>query len=226
MAVERSQDFFPQRINLRVPSLVYVADAAIGSRQMRVEFGTVATLGTAALVSSMTANTAAQTFTTGLPAQVSGTAAAKWGRCLIMNANGTGANAIASMVGRDYLGQKMVELLTLVSTTAKTGTKAFAFLDWVVLGSNANATDVVIVGNSDKLGLPYSSIILKDSIMNGSTAGAHTLVVRDTTSPATGVTTDPRGTIALSTASNGTRTFAAVVSLDTAELHGVASFTG
>lgn len=223
MTVDRSADFFPARINLRVPDMRYVCDVAAGPgpRLMAVDFGTPAALATAGLVSALTAATAAQTFTTGLPAQVSGTAGAKWGRCLTANANGTAANAVGTWVGRDYLGQRMTELFTLASTTAKTGAKAFAYLDWVVLGSNANATDVVIVGYSDKLGLPYAAVILKDSLMNGDTAGAHTLVARSTAA-ASAASGDPRGTITLSTAANGTRTFSAIVQLDSTQMHGVA----
>lgn len=221
--VDRSPDFFPERSNLRVEDMAYVADVSVNGRLMRVELGAPATLSATA-ISTFTLATAAQTNTTGLPVRAGGTAAAKWGRCLQAVANGTGANAVVTVNGRDYLGQRMSETFTLASTTAKTGVKAFMFVDSIVAGSNANATDVCSVGTTDKFGLPYAAVLLVASMMNGDTAGAHTFVTRSTTTPQTATSTDPRGTLALSTASNGTRTFAALMHLDTAELHGYAHY--
>jgi hypothetical protein len=217
--VDRTASFFPARINQRVPDLVYVADITNNARQQRVDFGVVPTI---ANVATFTAATAAQTATTGFPVQISGAAAAKWGRCITIQ-GGTNINTI---YGRDYLGQRIAETFTTAGTAVRTSVKAFAWVDYVASGSNANATDVVTIGTTDKLGLPFSAIILSASLMNGNTAGAHTFVARDDTSPATGVTTDPRGTVALSTPSNGTRTFGAIVQLDTRNLHGVAAFAG
>lgn len=214
----RYQDFFPERVNCRVPGLSYAADMALGT-PLRVEFGTPATSSGSA-VGTWTLATAAQTITTGLPV----TMTERWGRVLQMSGNGTAANATVTVNGRDYLNQRMSETFVLVSTTAQAGDKAFKYVDSVVAGSNANATDILRVGTRDEFGLPYSAVALVSSLMNGETAGAHTLVVRDATSPATATTDDPRGTITLSTAANGTRTFAAVVVLDTSQLHGIAHY--
>jgi len=222
--VDRSADYFPPRINLRVPDLMYVADITNNARQQRVDFGVVPTAGPVGTPYPL--STAAGTITSGLPVQISSIGAAKWGRCITLTPSGTGANAVNTVYGRDYLGQKMAEVFTLAGTTAKQSLKPFAWVDYVVSGTNANATDTVQIATTDKLGLPFSAIILSHSLMNGSTAGAHTFVARDNTSPATAATTDPRGTVALSTASNGTRDFSAIVQLDTRNLHGVAQFSG
>lgn len=217
--VDRQPDFFPERVKMRVPSMSGLAGVTDSmSRLMRVEFGTPATSSRTA-ISTFTSSTAAQTITTGLPVTI----AAKWGRCLIAIGNGTGTYA-STVVGRDYLGQKVTETISISSTIAS-GAKAFKYVDYIVSGSGANAvnTDALSVGFGDRLGLPYSAVAIVASFMNGVTAGAHTLVTPDTTDPATAATTDPRGYVALSTAANGTRTFAALLEIDTANMHGVAS---
>lgn len=219
--VDRAPDFFPERVNMRVASMNGLGGVAENaSRLYRVELGTPSTLAsTGVTTNGGTLATAAQTLTSGFPY----TLADKWGRCISISANGTGANAVGTMGGRDYLGQRMTEVFTFVSTTAQTGGKAFKYLDYFITGSNANATDVVRIGTVDKFGLPYKAVAIVGSLMNGLSSGAHTLNAPDETDPQTAADSDPRGTLTLSTAANGTRTFAALVALANANLHGVAS---
>jgi len=221
--VDRSADFFPARISQYVPDLAYVADVTNNARQMRVEFGAPVALSTN--VFAYTASTTAQVVTTGLPVQISGPGQnAKWGRCITIVGSSAAANAVVSVIGRDYLGQRMVATVTMTGITAITGTKAFAWIDQINSGVNANGTDTITIGTTDKLGLPFASVILSGSLIDGASATAFTFVARDATSPATVSTTDPRGTVLPGTATNGTRTYAAIVQLDIRQLHGVRAY--
>jgi hypothetical protein len=222
--VDRTADYFPSRISQYVPDLAYVADVTNNARQMRVEFGAPPAISTN--VFQFTAATSAQVVTTGLPVQISGPGqAAKWGRCITIVGSTAAANAPITIIGRDYLGQRMsVVIAALTGVTVITGTKAWAWIDQINAGINANATDLITIGTTDKLGLPFASVILSGSLIDGLSATAFTFVARDGTTPATSATTDPRGTVLPGTATNGVRTYAAIVQLDTRNLHGVRQF--
>lgn len=128
-----------------------------------------------------------------------------------------GSAVVASTVllsGLDVYKQPTSELFTFTAgTTSKTvvGAKAFAYLYQIDIVSASDSTaNTLNVGFNDKLGLPFC--VDKKNKIIGMMDGAMdtpTIVLADTTSPATTSTTDVRGTVDFATASNGTRLFSA-----------------
>ena len=80
---------------------------------------------------------------------------AAYGRCLTATGS-AGSNHVCTISGRDYLGQKMSEALTLSGTVVIHGNKAFKYVDSMSTAVGA-AGDTVDVGWSDRVGLPYKS---------------------------------------------------------------------
>lgn len=137
-------------------------------------------------------------------------------RCLTATmTHGTSIVATTIVVtGFDVYKQLMSELFTITATgTSKTvvGGKAFAYILSIAITSASDSeANTLVLGFNDKLGLPFA-VDVKNKII-GMMDGAMdtpTIVLADTTSPATTATTDVRGTVDFATASNGTRIFAA-----------------
>ena len=106
--------------------------------------------------------------------------------------------------GYDYYGQAMSEVITVaVAGTAVTGKKAFFQVTGVTIAGSATA---VLVGTSDKLGIPVRvfNVSYVASVKSNDTLAqdAGTFVAADTTT-ATTTTGDVRGTYTPATASDG-----------------------
>ena len=106
--------------------------------------------------------------------------------------------------GYDYYGQAMSEVITVVTpATAVTGLKAFYQITGVTIAGSAT---VVVVGTSDKLGLPVRvfNVAYVTSVKSNSALAqdAGTFVAADTAT-ATTTTGDVRGTYTPATASDG-----------------------
>ena len=106
--------------------------------------------------------------------------------------------------GYDYYGQAMSEVITVsVAGTAVTGKKAFYQISGVTIAGSATA---VLVGTSDKLGIPVRvfNVSYVASVKSNDTLAqdAGTFVAADTAT-ATTTTGDVRGTYAPATASDG-----------------------
>lgn len=106
--------------------------------------------------------------------------------------------------GYDYYGQAMSEVITVaVAGTAVTGKKAFFQVTGVTIAGSAT---VVLVGTSDKLGIPVRvfNVSYVASVKSNDTLAqdAGTFVAADTAT-ATTTTGDVRGTYAPATASDG-----------------------
>jgi hypothetical protein len=105
------------------------------------------------------------------------------------------------VTGKDVYGMTMSELLTITATgTSKSvsGNKAFKSITSIAITSAGNSTtNTIEVGHGDILGLPYvmasDNTILKE-LKGGVAATAGTTVLAATTSPATTITGDVRGT--------------------------------
>ena len=111
--------------------------------------------------------------------------------------------------GYDVYGAPMQETLTFAATAtsiAANGLKAFKYIYSFVITAAADAeANTLNLGWGDVLGLPYKLAAASDiisTLFNG-TAEASTIVVADTTSPATAITGDVRGTIDTTSASDG-----------------------
>lgn len=135
----------------------------------------------------------------------------------------------ATITGTDINGSPMVEDIAFNGTTPVLGQKAFATVTQV-------AIDIALAGNgsvgtTDILGLQYA-VATADRIISSAVDGSVedvTIVVADTTSPATATTNDTRGTVTFTQTPNGTLLMSALMEVDgsTADLlHGVTQFTG
>lgn len=113
---------------------------------------------------------------------------------------GTGANtAVVTVTGKDYLGQPMVEEITLNGATAVSGKKAFKSVTCFELEAEA-ATDIKI-SNTGKVGLEFANagtdVVLKNGVKNSTVAAS----VMERTQTAT--SNDPRGVLDMTSCAEG-----------------------
>ena len=146
---------FPKKINQRVPLMQYSADVIHGAPHI-ANLGSPATLDADGLFDGVAAEDSVQTHLASAMkstySQANGLDA-NFGRNATMVGT-AGSNHVATLWGRDYLGQPMKESFTLSGTTAQTGVKAFKWVDKLTIAVGA-ASDTVDVGWGDRLGLPY-----------------------------------------------------------------------
>lgn len=113
--------------------------------------------------------------------------------------------AVITVTGTDYYGQTQTE--QSASGTSFTGNKSFKTITAITFSV---AVTAATVGTGVKIGLPYR--VDKNGILDALTDNlpdvTYTFVPADTTSPATSTTGDVRGTIAASSAPNGTHAYA------------------
>lgn len=121
---------------------------------------------------------------------------------------GNDSAATAKVVGFDIYGFQMSETITLANATTATGKKAFKYVQSITPAGTLSGSNVS-VGQGDKYGLPlrcdrlpYTSIWW-NTVLNTGASG--TFVAADTTSPATSITGDVRGTWLVPSASDGTK---------------------
>lgn len=111
-----------------------------------------------------------------------------------------GANAVAVTVkGYDYLGQRMVETITLNGATAVAGKKAFKFITDMSLA--AGSANDISVKPSNVFGFQFNAVG-KDFITKNGVVDT-TITVDVTKGAQTATSKDPRGVIDLATAAVG-----------------------
>jgi hypothetical protein len=220
----RVGQYYPQRVNMRVPSMAYTADIT-NSDIVHVQLGAPAALNNTLIVnaqSAAAAGTVAPTATyVGSEAQMG-----RFGRGLRLIASGAYTGVI-TITGRDYLGQRMIETITANGATQVLGVKAFRYVDsvsWVTTG--ALTFDV---GVTNLFGLPYKFEQLIAETKNGiaaANAGTFTVALATATT-ATATNADVRGTyLPLTVIPDGTNTFEVRYIADTSNLHGNRQFAG
>lgn len=140
-------------------------------------------------------------------------------RCVTITAAGANT-ATYTVTGYDFYGQRMTQLLAAPSTSTVATTKAFKT---IISVTNANATagtNGITVGFNDKFGLLISvtntAYIIHVKWNNVLADDAGTLVLADTTSPATASTTDVRGCYTPTSAANGSRRLVLSIALTAA----------
>jgi hypothetical protein len=129
--------------------------------------------------------------------------------------NGSTTARAFTVSGYDYYGQAMTEVITVtVAGTAVSGNKAFYQISSVSIAGSATA---VVVGTTDKIGLPFrvfdAGYMVRVGWNNTLANDAGTFVAADMTTPATSATGDVRGTYIPSTASNGIKRLVVVIGL-------------
>jgi hypothetical protein len=128
----------------------------------------------------------------------------------------TGGTARAyTVVGYDYYGQPMSEVITTVANATTAGLKAFYQITSVT-GAGGGSVTAVTVGTTDKLGFPVRvfdrGYAIRMGWDNTLANDAGTLTPADMTT-ATNATGDVRGTYTPSSASNGIKRLVACIAL-------------
>jgi hypothetical protein len=220
-------DYFPRGVNMHVPNMEYAADVAL-TGPCEVDLNPTAGALLAALATgilsaqSIATAGSANTFAAGFTQ--SERQMGKFGRCIQVVASGT-ATSTVTITGTDYLGQRMVEVLTLNGTTPVLGQKAFRRILSIAWGATADRT--INVGWSSGLGIPYKSLGTLaqggaiELVNNAVPADAGALVAGADTQTTTSA--DPRGryTPHANNIPNGTRLYRLGYRPDRKNLHGV-----
>lgn len=211
--MRRTAKYNPPRLNRYVPAMAYSVDVIHGAPH-EVRFGPVAVADANNILVGHVFSAAGST-TTFLqdntdPINTSYSEEFPYGpgfgRCLQVVASAANTSVV-TITGRDYLGQKVVENLTLNGITPVIGVKAFKYVDQVA--SNGAAT--IDVGTTDKLGLPYAmSNVLAEMADGDRVATLGTLVTPSYTDPQTATTADPRGTYDPNTTLDGVKFLSAI----------------
>lgn len=112
---------------------------------------------------------------------------------------GSGETSAVTVSGRDYLGQKMVETITLNGTTAVAGKKAFKVIESMVAAA-AVGEDVDLV-TVCKVGLEFTAVSKDFVVKNGAADATAAITAGAFTQTAT--SDDPRGVLSIAHASTG-----------------------
>jgi hypothetical protein len=157
-------DNWPRSISQYVPNMEFAADV-VGDKHIAY-LGSPATKDADGIWDGVSATDSATSYTSadykntfdGSSTSVtttSGMIDATYGRNLTATGS-AGSNHVCTITGRDYLGQRMQESLTLSGTTVIMGNKAFKYVDSMAIAAGA-ASDTVDIGWGDRLGLPYKA---------------------------------------------------------------------
>lgn len=169
----------------------------------RIDFGTPAVASATNLLSAQSIAAAVDTTTLALTnAQQTESIMGRFGRMLQVVASGA-ATSTVDVYGRDYLGQKIRETLTLNGATPVLGKKAFRWVDRVVAGITAAVT--INLGTGTGLGVPYASVKVLTELVDEVSGTVGTLTAAVLTDPQTATTGDPRGTYIPNYTPNGTK---------------------
>jgi hypothetical protein len=225
-------DHHPRNISQYVPNMEFAADV-VGDAVI-VSLGAPAALDADGIWDGVSATNSATSFTSadykttfdGSATSLTTTAGkidATYGRTLSCTGS-AGSDHVCTITGRDYLGQAMVENITLSGTGVIAGLKAFKYVDSMAIATGA-ASDTVDVGWAELLGIPYAGTSLLSDTEDGVVA-AGALTAAITTDPQTATTGDPRGTFDAASASNGSIVSEIRYLCNTSDLHGVEHFSG
>jgi len=159
-------DYYPRNISQYTPLMEFAADVVDGKHL--VNLGAPSTADPNGIMNQFACGATAATFTsanwattfdgssTHVGESVAGTLNGKFGRCLQL-VSSAGADHTITVTGRDYLGQIMSEVFTLVNTVPQYGNKAFKYVDTVAVDAGGQAGDTTDIGWTDRMGLPYKA---------------------------------------------------------------------
>lgn len=219
----RMAQFYPSRINLRVPSKAYTGNIE-GAGIIYVNYGAPAALNDTLIFSAQSVAVAG-TFVPADPLVQTEAAMGRYGRGLRLVASGAYAGVV-TIRGRDYLGATMREDITANGTTPVLGLKAFRYVDSITFSTTAGATTINL-GVTNLFGVPEKLVANVHEMKNGATtANAGTFVAGlANATAATATNADVRGTyLPVTVLPNGTNTFELRYIADQTNLHGNAQF--
>jgi hypothetical protein len=128
-------------------------------------------------------------------------------RAIRVTSVGNDSSATVLVSGYDLYGYPQTQLLTLANAGVATTLKTFKFISSILPAGTLSGSNIS-VGTSDVYGFPMLSSYWgdQDIVWNNGTISANTgYTAADTTSPATNLTGDVRGTYTVQSASNGTK---------------------
>lgn len=234
-------DYLPYGISVAVRNMQYAADVNLGvpfycnlGAPLALDAdgildGVVMVNGSAVTVTAFTAGAASATEIAynGLVPVHSTSKRSGWGRNVTVVASSTNTR-VMTVTGYDYLGQKVVEAITLNSGTPVLGLKTFSWITSISFSSDTDTT-TVDVGWGNKFGLPYAFQALDVEMKNGAVAanaGTFVAALADATA-ATGTNADVRGTyLPVTVLPDGTNTFEIAYFPRQGNLHGNAQYAG
>jgi hypothetical protein len=129
-------------------------------------------------------------------------------RCLAVQSVGNDSGCTMSLVGYDVYGYVIHDTITMGSGSTVNTTKAFKVLTSATVISGTLSGSNVSIGCSDIYGMPIQcarASMIWGFWNNLIMAGAGTFTAAVTTSPATALTGDVRGTYLVGSGSNGTK---------------------
>ena len=205
---------FSGKANSDGPSLM---ELGVGPMGRVFVFDTVPlTLNTTGLAAAQAVAGAANlTLTAGTGVtMVSGILVLDVPRCVdTVSSNAGDTTQTVTFYGFDEYGQAMTQTVTLNGTNRVPTTKAFKRVSRIAV--SAATTGNVSAGTTDTIGLPYR-LLSKDYITfnyNATVGLLAAVTAAVLTSPATAATGDVRGTIALASASDGSKRLVAMIAL-------------
>jgi hypothetical protein len=214
-------DTWNSQINMHVPGATFSADVDYSTGEFRADYGIVATIAANGVLAAGNWGTAGNTnvFVTGYRDKLG-----PFGRQLSFVSLATAANVV-TILGRDYLGQPIRETLTINGATPVNTVKIYRSLDRLDWSAPNGAATTVNIGFTDVLGVPYRTVAAQNWLEDGITATAGTLVTGSAVTQ-TATTTDPRGSVDFTSASNNVKTFSFIGVADMTNLYGNAHFAG
>lgn len=216
--------YFPQRASVRVPNRSGDARTTMHN-VVTMELGAPAALNNQGILAAQSMTSAGNTSTFAA-AYIPQTRMGIWGRALRYVASGASTGTV-TVTGRDYMNQKVVEVITLNGTTPVLGLKAFKYIDNIAWTSTSGVT--LDVGWRDCFGLMMKSFAMVNEVKNQApAANAGTFVAGlATATAATSGNADVRGTYTpVTVIPDGTNTFVIVVQVDKSNLDGNAQYAG
>jgi hypothetical protein len=216
-------DTWNQQVNMYVPDAQFSADIDYVTGEYRADYGAVPTLSANGILAAGNWAVAGSSnvFAAGYRDKLG-----PFGRQLSFVSLATAANVV-TIQGRDYMGQPIRETLTLNGATAVNSLKIYRSLDLLTWTAPNGAATTVNIGYTDVLGVPYRTVAVQNWLEDGlsATPGTATYGASNTV-PQTAGSSDPRGGVDFTSASNGVKTFSIIGLADLTELYGIAHYAG
>jgi hypothetical protein len=237
----RTPDYYPDNINQYVPAMGYSADV-VHSGPTRVDFSTPAVADADAILDAAAADDSGPyTYTvadflnkgTGFVGTTGKFTNCPFGRAITAVGSAAGVTQNLTVVGFDYLGQKISKTVAMNGTTPVAINVAYFRIESITIAVGASG-ETIDVGFSDALGMPFKAVKVLTEEDDGAPEGTlGTLTAPVLTDPATASTGDPRGlynpNATLDGSANITGTFIfddTVNASGNGGLHGIAHFGG